>query len=208
MFKKHTIWSNHDLHIDDWRDGYAEHLEINGLDLDPNDEDAIYDWMQDMNDQYLDDERSNLDIQLSRPILVIADLGRWNGRFCGYKEIESGNIKDCLTSDTDLTTWFIDDTGDLRCDAFHHDGMNHYLYRAYRDDAADEQIESLKEKIYEGKATQADIDAVTRRLGDDIGKVYGLTFDTPTLDEQIALCAAQANNRRDLAEPPSKDVVL
>ena len=208
MSDKHIIWSNRDLHIDDWRDGYKEYLEINHLDLDPDDTDAIYDWMQDTNDEYLADERANLNIQLSRPILEIADLGRWNCRSSGYKEIESGNIRDCLYSDTDLITWFVDKNGDLRCDATHHDGTNHYLYRTYKDDATDEQIDALKDMIYEGTATQADIDAVTRRLGDDIGKVYGWSFDTPALDEQIALSAAQASEQIATAPAPSRDVEL
>ncbi|MFR5584234.1 MAG: hypothetical protein ACLTLQ_10830 [[Clostridium] scindens] len=34
-------------------------------------------------------------------------------------------------------------------------------------------IELLKEKLYRGTATRADITRVTRRLGDDIAKVYG-----------------------------------
>lgn len=45
----------------------------------------------------------------------------------GYKEIPSGNIRDCLYSDTDYSTWYVDRLGDLRCDAIHHDGTNFYL---------------------------------------------------------------------------------
>ena len=48
--------------------------------------------MYEINGEYLNDERENLDIQLSQPILVIGDLGMWNGRRMGYKEIASGNI--------------------------------------------------------------------------------------------------------------------
>ena len=58
----------------------------------------------------------------------------------------------------------------------HHDGTNHYRYRAYRDGVTDEQIEDLKEKLYCGEATEKDIEKVTRRLGDEIGAVYGWTF--------------------------------
>lgn len=43
--------------------------------------------MYERNSEYLDDERMNLDIQLDKPILVIVDLGLWNGRYSGYKEI-------------------------------------------------------------------------------------------------------------------------
>lgn len=109
--------------------------------------------MYDLNNDYLADERINLNIQLDRPILVIGDIERWNGRVPGYKEIQSGNIRDCLYSDTDYSTWYVDRKGDLRCDAIHHDGSNHYLYRAYKPGATEAQIERLKEKIYDGVAT-------------------------------------------------------
>lgn len=66
--------------------------------------------------------------------------------------------------------------GDLRCDASHHDGTNHYLYRVYKDGVTETQIDNLKDKIYCGKATRADITRVTRRLGDDIAKVYGFSI--------------------------------
>ena len=115
----------------------------------------------------------NLNVQLSQPILVVGDLGLWNGRRMGYKEIPSGNIRDCLYSDTDYSTWYVDRLGDLRCDAIHHDGTNHYLYRAYKDGVSETQIDNLKEKIYRGTATRADITRITRRLGDEIAKVHG-----------------------------------
>ena len=133
--------------------------------------------MYEINNGYLDDERCNLNIQLSRPILVVGDLGLWHGRRMGYKEIESGNIRDCLYSDTDYSTWYVDKNGDFRCDAIHHDGTNHYLYRVFKDGVSETQMENLRDKIYHGKATRADITRLTRRLGDEIAAVYG--FDIP-----------------------------
>ena len=94
----------------------------------------------------------------------------------GYKMIDSGNIKDCLYSDTDYTEWYVDRYGDLRADAVHHDGTNHYLYRVFKEGVTESQIERLQEKIYLGKATRADITRVTKRLGDEIGRVYGWDF--------------------------------
>ncbi len=38
---------------------------------------------------------------------------------------------------------------------------------------SDTQIENLKEKLYRGIATRADITRVTRKLGDEIAHVYG-----------------------------------
>ena len=185
VIDRHIIWSNVNLDIDDWRDNMREQLQENGFSTDEIIEDRLYEEMLETNASYLDDERVNLNIQQSQPIIVIADLGRWNGRFQGYKMIESGNIKDCLYSDTDYTEWYVDKLGDLRADAIHHDGTNHYLYRAFKDGVTPEQIESLQDKIYSGKATRTDITRATKRLGDDIAKVYG--FDIPksrTLDRE------------------------
>ena len=170
---RHIIWSNQNLDVDDWREDYKEFLEANELDDDPNDEQAFYEWMEETNYDYLSDERVNLNVQLSQPIIVIGDIGRWNGRVSGYKMIDSGNIKDCLYSDTDYNEWYVDKYGDLRADAVHHDGTNHYLYRVFKDGVTDTQIENLQDKIYNGKATRADITRVTKRLGDDIAGVYG-----------------------------------
>ena len=173
---RHIIWSNMNLEADDWRDSYKEYLEINGLDDDPNDENKLYEYMFEANDDYLSDERRNLDIHLSQPIIVIGDLGRWNGRVTGYKMIDSGNIRDCLYADTDYTEWYVDKYGDLRANAVHHDGTNHYLYRVFKDGVTDTQIENLQDKIYNGKVTRADITRVTKRLGDEISEVYGFSI--------------------------------
>lgn len=164
---KHIIWSN-DIDYDDWKEDLEEQYpELS--------EDERISLMYELNGDYLDDERTNLNIQLSRPILVVGDLGLWHGRRMGYKEIESGNIRDCLYSerDIDYSTWFVDKNGDFRCDAIHHDGTNHYLYRTYKDGVSETQIDNLKEKLYRGTATRVDITRITRRLGDEIAGVYG-----------------------------------
>ena len=67
---RHIIWSN-DIDYDDWREDleeqYPDLTEAERMEL-----------MYELNGDYLDDERSNLDIQLSRPILVVGDLGLWH----------------------------------------------------------------------------------------------------------------------------------
>ena len=169
--QKHLIWSNYALDYEDWR----ADLEADYPELSEDDRMAL---MYEINSDYLDDERANLNIQLAQPILIIADLGLWTGRHIGYKEIESGNIRDCLYSDRDImySTWFLDKLGDLRCEAVHHDGTNYLLYRTYKPEVRESQIDLLKEKLYYRKATRADITRITLRLGDEIGKVYGWDF--------------------------------
>lgn len=171
MTERHLIWSNYDLDYEDWR----EDMEADYPDLT---EEQRIDLMYEMNSDQLNDERTNLNIQLPCPILVIANLGLWYGRRIGCKEIKSGNIRDCLYSERDIaySTWYIDKLGDLRCDAIHHDGTNHLLYRVYKEGVRESQIDLLKEKLYRGIATRADITRVTRRLGDEVGKVYGWDF--------------------------------
>lgn len=163
----HIIWSNLNLNLDEWRTDLAdEHPDAT--------EDELYDLMNEYNADYLDDERMNLNITLSAPIIVIGDLGFWHGRRMGYKEIESGNIADCLSdSDCDYLEWYVDRYGNFRCIGEHHDGENRYLYRAYKDDTTDSQRDLLKEKIYNGTVTKRDITRYTRSLGAEIRKVYG-----------------------------------
>ena len=164
--EKHIIWSNLNLDLKDWREFLEE--EYPG-----RTEEEYYDLMHELNNGYLDDERMNLDRQLSTPILVCADLGLWNGRKSGYRMIGSGNIKDCLDSGFTDVEWYVDRQGDLRSTAVHHDGRNHYLYRAVRERVPDWKVERLQNRLYEGTASYADIAKVTRRLGDEIAAVYG-----------------------------------
>ena len=177
--QKYIIWSNYHLDYDDWKDD----LEAEFPDMT---ESQRIQMMYDRNNDYLDDERANLNIQLSAPILVIADIGRWDGRYSGYGEIKSGNIRDCLYSSMDYATWYVDRLGDLRCDAVHHDGTNHYLYRVYKSGVTEMQMERLKEKLYDGTATRSDITRITQRLGDAIGKVYGWSFPSPGRSQDLS----------------------
>ncbi|MEG1926401.1 MAG: hypothetical protein RR415_11725 [Ruthenibacterium sp.] len=166
---RHIIWSNYNLDYKDWKDDLeAEYPDMT--------EDERKELMVYVNENHLNDVRVNLKVQLSRPILRVADIGRWDWRYSGYSEIDSGNIADCLYSGMDYATWYVDKLGDMRCDAVHHDGTNYYLYRTYKDNVTEEQIDRLKEKIYNGAATRADITRITRRIGDEIAKVYGFSI--------------------------------
>ncbi len=164
-----VIWSNEYLDWNDWKEAFDE-------DYSECSEDEKYRLMEDLNGDYLDDERMNMDVTVGTPIIVIADIGKWDGRHTGYREIESGNLKDCLYTELDGVTWYVDKNGDFRMDGYHHDGHNYYLYRRYKENADPDAIENFKEKILDHTLTQQDIDSVTVRLGDDISKIYGFTL--------------------------------
>lgn len=166
-YAEHTIWDSRPDY-EDWRaDMEAEYPEMT--------EDERYGRMLEINADYLDDERANLNVPMGMPILLIADIGRWDGRYSGYGVIRSGNIRDCLRSDMDDCRWYVDELRDLRCRAAHHDGVNNYLYRVFKDGVTTEQMDNLLYIIYCGTATRRDIMRLTRRLGDVIAEVYGWT---------------------------------
>lgn len=77
-----VIWSNECLDWDNWSEAFEE-------DYSYLTEEEKYRLMEELNGDYLDDERRNLDIRVGTPILIIADIGRWDGRHTGYREIES-----------------------------------------------------------------------------------------------------------------------
>lgn len=172
--EKRKIWSNINLDIKDWLPSIREAYP----DIVTRDENVLLDKMYTLNAAYLDDERMNLDIQCDDKIIVIADLGRWNGRFPGYKVIESGKISDCLYSDCDYTEWYVDREGEFRCTAIHHDGTNRYLYRKFKPDATEEDREDLLARLYDGDCEKVLLDHLTEKLGYTIGAVYGWQFPT------------------------------
>ena len=168
--KKHIIWSNMNLDIEDWRDDYQEYLEENGLDERHNNDDDLYKWMYDINAEYLYDERANLNEVVNGRILVIGNIGRWDGRVSGYKIIDSGNIKDILYSECDYVEWY-GDGDNIRSVGIHHDGRNYSEYRVIREDR---NIENLLDDIYDGKEiSRSKLNYYTRSLYPYVAKVYG-----------------------------------
>lgn len=174
--EKHTVWSDMDLKLEDWiTDLRAEHPGLS--------DEQYTEMMYETNSEYLGDERMNLNMVVGDEIIAFADLGRWNGRFSGYKRIESGNLRDCLESRQDMNEWFVDRDGEFRSTQVHHDGRNNIYYRTWKDGVDECDKEDLLADIYEGKATQAQIDRLTEKLGRAIGTVYGWNF--PTEQEKV-----------------------
>ena len=168
--KKRIIWSNTNLNIEDWRDGYKEFLEINEMDGDSEDEESIYEWMVETNGDYLGDEQMNLNKKIDGRILCIADLGLWNGRKSGYK-ILGDNINTIFNiGDFDYVE-FYGDGYNIRATEHHHDGTNYYLYRVIREDR---NIDNLLDAIYNNEEiTMKKLNYYTKSLYKDVANVYG-----------------------------------
>ena len=179
--KKHVIWSNYDLDPKDWN-GF---LEDN--DLLEADEWEQYDAISDMNWEYLNDERrafryiqkNRLDIRINGYndygcILAIADLGLWNGRCSGYKEISS--LEDILYSDCDYAEWWCD--SQLRGRMSHHDGTNYvtYVFFSGRTDGYNNTRgeDKFLDDLYEGRPiSKARFHKYTRSIAPYIKQYYG-----------------------------------
>jgi hypothetical protein len=168
--QKHIIWSNRNLDIEDWRGAYADFVESNDYDSDPYDESNIYNYMIATNAEYLLDERANLNKPIEGRILVIADLGLWNGRASGYKIIDTKNLNAFLQVNHEYAE-FYGDGKEIRGYEIHHDGANCYLYRMIREDR---DIDKLCNAIYNHEEISPQkLNYYTKSLYKEVADVYG-----------------------------------
>ena len=164
MRKEKIIWQNIDVDPD--YEFYKEEYP----DIYEKGEEAVLSAAEDDNLLFLEDERKNLDIQLSNPILILGDVERWNGRVQGYKVIESGNIKDILYSECDSIKWYSDGYN-IKGIGYHHDGTNYMEYREIKDNI---NIENFLNKIYNGeKISRRSLNYYTKSILPEVAKVYG-----------------------------------
>lgn len=182
---KHIIWKS-EIDLDEWKDYIKEELmpcDYTGSVDDYIDEnrDLCYQDIDNLNGEYLEDERMNLDIETQGEIICIADLGLWNGRRMGYKEMGHNigkllysQVSGCCVDDE----WYVESKGracDFKCIETHHDGTNYYTYREFKPDLTDGQKEYFKRLLYNGTATQVDISRYTRGIGHYIQEIYGFS---------------------------------
>lgn len=167
---KHIIWSNMNLQVDDWRDGYREYLEANDLEGDPDDDYEVSDWMIRENNNYLDDERMNLNKQLDGRVLIIADLGLWNGRKQGYK-IGTYNLNSIFDIGSFDYAEFYTENRNVKAREHHHDGTNYYTIRVIRED---KNVQNLLDAIYRGdEISRSMLNYYTKSLYNNVAEVYG-----------------------------------
>ena len=179
--KEYIVWDS-DIWMDnleDWKESYIETCEANEIEIDIENitENDIFDYAQEMNNNYLDDERANLNIEIPNGIFAIADIGLWNGRVTGYKEI-GNNISDCLYSDTDCAKWYVDNHGVFHARFADHDGSTFAVYKAWKDNVTEEQKEHLLDNIYNGICTKRMLRRYTNNIGGKIANVYGWKVST------------------------------
>ena len=160
-----VIWTNDDY--DEWE----RCMLIDYPDEASREEEGIeinYERYHEDCDQYLYDERANLDVEVDGWIVAFGVLGLWDGNHnaaCTF----GNKVKNILKSECDYLDWYCD-RYNVRCRASHHDGTNHYLYRVAKDR---EQAKRLVDAIaYEGM-TEEQFRKSTKSLRPYVAKVYG-----------------------------------
>lgn len=165
VMKKHMIWSNINLKLEDWQDYLKECEEERGEEYT---EDEKWDAVNELNDSYLGDERMNLDIDVEGKIIAIASMGLWTGRVSGYKVINK--LPDILYSECDYSEWYVEGNKVLFT-GHHHDGTNYVEYRILR---GDKDSDKFLAKLYNNEEiTKGVMQYYTRPLAPYIKKVYG-----------------------------------
>ena len=167
IYKSTGYWTQAewDEVLDYYRDEWKEQTE------DPCDDAVLLDLIYEADSLLFSDERMNLNKVLDGEILVIADLGRWNGRFQGYKVIGS-NLQDIMTAATKDDDFHIYSDGkDIRAEGRHHDGTNYYLFREIKNGV---DISALLDDIYNGKEiSNRRLGYYTKSLAPYVASVYG-----------------------------------
>ena len=118
----------------------------------------------------LEDEKYNLDKELEGNILCIASIGRWNGRFQGYKLL-GNNLKEILQGFACDEFHIYFDGFNIKSEGWHHDGRN---YIEFRETRTDKNLDNFLEIIYSGKElTRSIINYYTKSLKPYVKAIYG-----------------------------------
>ena len=105
-------------------------------------------------------------------ILVIGSLGRWNGRKDAFDEICTGELRECFSVHPDSIDieWYLDDNNDLIRNVYHHDGVNHYKYRAWKEDVDSTTYSAVLNSIRKGEGSEL-LNRYTEPVGNYVGRV-------------------------------------
>ena len=153
-------------------DEYMQHIKEDIYDVEELTDELI--WEQAYEDMMMayEDECITLYKTLDEDVVVIADLGTWNGRIKGGKI--TGDNLNCILNyfgcdDVEVYA----DRYNIKSIGHHHDGSNKYLFRIIKDTLSDTQRENFIDKLERGILTDRDITRYTKSLRPYVAEVYG-----------------------------------
>lgn len=109
-----------------------------------------------------------LNFDVEADIIVLANLGLWNGRHTGYKIIKSHNVGDCIVGEYDNIIVYIDKRKDLAINGYHHDGANYMIARTIKKGVTERQLNNFLDKIIYGEVKREDITRYTDGIGERV----------------------------------------
>ena len=166
--KIRTIWNSEVDITPELIKEYRDSQEDGGSELS---EVEIMNRIYEDNNLSLQDEIVNLDIPLDHQILVIADLGLWDGRRSGYRVLPA-NVNAILRVSCGDFSHVYADAYNIRCSDTHHDGTNYYLFRELRGDT--DECQPLIDAIYNGEQIITSLlNRYSRSLLPYVADVYG-----------------------------------
>lgn len=117
-------------------------------------------------------ELTNLNKRLDGRILVIADIGLWNGRKTGYKILGNNlnEVVSCNISCDERHVYY--DRYNVYAEGKHHDDKNFVEFREIKED---KDVSNLLKKLYYQKpVSRAEIRKYTKSLRPYIKEIYGV----------------------------------
>lgn len=164
---KHIIWSS-DIDEKDWKAEYEEACEDGEVDPEKT---SLYDWAYELNQDYLGDEKQNLNVDCNT-IIAVGNLGRWNGRGTSVHKV-GDNVSDIFkvaerSSSYMDYEWYAENGEVVGC-MKHHDGSDYYYFRELKDNV---DLEDFEEEITKDNWKEM-IDKYTQSLFPRVAKVYG-----------------------------------
>ena len=172
--KKHIIWSNN-IDLNDWASYLEEELSNKIMKGKKEEGEKFsevekYELVCNLNDEYFEDEKINLNQPLPNRIVAIANLGLWNGRKTGYK-ILGDNLNEILQGFGCDFIEVYSDGYNIKFKGVHHDGKNYMEFRLIKNT---ENIDNLLNDIYEGKEiSRSKLSYYTSSLLPYVAKFYG-----------------------------------
>ena len=161
--KKHVVVS--DMYDTIYSDVVMEDLK----EFYPDASDELLDELA--SDLYFDNRRLLMntfaDTIFPTDVINIAELGLWDGKHSAFRIFDAPTLDELFMSGRDIeeAEWYIDEYNDLRCDAYHHDGTNHYLYRQIRSEIGPTARRNFYDKIQTHTLTRKDINHYTLPIG-------------------------------------------
>jgi hypothetical protein len=181
---KNLIWQNYDLtesenYIKDNVGDFFYDMEVDEMIIGQPTEDEIREKAEEENDFDFECEMENLKIPINGDMIIIADLGLWDGRKSGYKIVHNAKVKDIFAHGIYDYAEFGSNGKDIVCKTSHHDGDNHYTYRKIRQrNGKSIAVTELTDKLYnQEEVTEEDIKKYTSSILPYVKSVYG--WSTP-----------------------------